>query len=368
MEARLVHAALLAATVASLGAGYRTQNFIVRADQREIAEEVGRAAEKYRRDLAIEWLGQPMRNWSQPCPITVDIGPTLGAGGATSFIFDRGEVFDWQMTIQGTRERVLDSVLPHEVTHTIFATYFRRPLPRWADEGASSTVEHTSERRKQQRMLIAFLQTRRGIPFNDMFRMKQYPNDILPLYAQGHSLATFLMAQGGKRKFLKYVKEGLSDENWTAATRAHYRFNNLGELQTAWLDWVRHGSRLPLSNGQTHESDEADVLVRADESVRRNASESSSGSQELLLADLARNNEADGVSGPLVPVVPGPVMTQSSRAQPIEPARTVVLEWEHASPTNRVAPRAAAGAAAVGAVAPGGGRSVYERRGKPATP
>ncbi|HEX5442418.1 MAG TPA: hypothetical protein VFW87_01255 [Pirellulales bacterium] len=354
MEARLVHAALLAATVVSLGAGYRTQNFIVQADRREIAEEVGQAAEKYRRDLAIEWLGQPMRNWSQPCPISVQVSPTLGAGGATSFIFDRGEVFDWKMTIQGSRERVLDSVLPHEVTHTIFATYFRRPLPRWADEGASSTVEHTSERQKQQRMLIAFLQTRRGIPFNDMFRMKQYPQDILPLYAQGHSLATFLMAQGGKRKFLKYVKEGLSDENWTDATRSHYRFSNLGELQTAWLAWVRRGSPLPLSKSTGDEPDAGDVLVQAEPPSQFSGGDRSAGAE--------RDDRSDGLAGPLA-AVPGPVMAQSSRAQPVEPTRTVVLEWEHGAATRRGATGAVASDAATGKR-----RSVYERRGKPATP
>ncbi len=70
---------------------------------------------------------------------------------------------------------MLDSVLPHEVTHTIFASHFRRPLPRWADEGACTTVEHPSERTKQQQMLIEFLHTNRGIPFHPMFAMKEYP-------------------------------------------------------------------------------------------------------------------------------------------------------------------------------------------------
>lgn len=248
MEARLSHAAVLAAALVSLGASHRTANFVVRATTKELAKEVGEAAEKYRHDLAVDWLGQSMNNWPQPCPITVEVGPNLGAGGATSFIFDRGRVYGWEMTIQGSRERLLDSVLPHEVTHTIFATYFGRPLPRWADEGASSTVEHDSERSKQQRMLVSFLRSERGIPFNRMFAMKQYPHDILPLYAQGHSLATFLMAQGGKRKFLRFVKDGLDGDNWAAATRDHYGFKNLGELQTDWLDWVRRGSPLPIAD------------------------------------------------------------------------------------------------------------------------
>jgi len=146
------------------------------------------------------------------------------------------------MSLQGSRERVLDSVLPHEITHTIFATHFGRPLPRWADEGACTTVEHPSERAKQERLLYHHLKTGRGIAFNRMFRMTEYPADILPLYSQGYSLARFLIAQGGRQRFVKYVGDGLDSNNWTGATKRHYGFKNLSELQLTWLDWVRHDS------------------------------------------------------------------------------------------------------------------------------
>jgi len=242
MDARLARAACLAAAFLCMGASYRTPNFLVKAPTPQAAEQIGRQAEKYRRELAIEWLGQPLPNWLEPCPITAQVNDHLGAGGATSFMFNAGEVFGWEMTIQGSLERVLDSVLPHEVTHTIFASYFRRPLPRWADEGACTTVEHASERAKQQKMLIDFLHTSRGIPFHLMFAMKEYPRDILPLYAQGHSLASFLVGQGGRRKFLGYVAAGLEGEQWSAATRKFYGYSNLAELQISWLDWVRKGS------------------------------------------------------------------------------------------------------------------------------
>ena len=125
-------AALLAAVLlVSMGARQRTANFIVETPDPNLAQQVAQAAEKYRRDLAVEWLGQAMPNWSQPCVMTVRAGPRLGAGGATTFQFQNGEVFDWRMTIQGSQERILDSVLPHEITHMVFASRFRRPLPRW---------------------------------------------------------------------------------------------------------------------------------------------------------------------------------------------------------------------------------------------
>lgn len=242
MEARITRAALVAAAFLSLGAGYRTENFIVTAPKQELAREVAEAAESMRHDLAIEWLGHEIAPWQDKCPITVHVGPHLGAGGATSFMFENGRPFGWTMTIQGSRERILDSVLPHEVTHTIFATHFGRPLPRWADEGACTTVEDASERQKQHDMLYEFLTTHRGIAFNEMFAMTEYPSDVLPLYSQGYSLARYFVAQGGKRKFIDYVGDGMKWNNWTRATKQHYGYDSLSDLQVKWLDWVRQGS------------------------------------------------------------------------------------------------------------------------------
>jgi hypothetical protein len=247
MEARLLRAALaVALALLFCGAGrpfhsVRSQHFIVTAPTPELATEVCQAAEDFRRDLAIEWLGHELPEWRDVCPIRVKLDP--GAGGATSFVFQGGFPTQWTMQIQGTRERILDSVLPHEITHTIFATHFGQPLPRWADEGACTTVEHDSEKTKQDKLLIRFLTHEdRGIPFNKMFAMRDYPRDILPLYSQGYSLTRYLIQQGGKRKFVAYVGEGLQSNNWPAVTRKFYNFESLSDLQVTWLAWVQQGS------------------------------------------------------------------------------------------------------------------------------
>lgn len=244
-SARLVCATLFLATAccpaALFAAGYRTTNFTVAAPTPQLAKEIGDQAEKCRRELALEWLGKELPKWSRPCPIKAKVAPNLGAGGATSFVFDQGEVFGWRMEIQGSRERVLDSVVPHEVTHTIFASHFRQPIPRWADEGACTTVEHVSEISKQENMLIEFLKTRRGIPFSNMFAMTEYPRDVLPLYAQGHSLSQYLISQRGKREFLAFLENGLQDSNWPRAISEHYGYRDLLTLQNSWMGWIRQG-------------------------------------------------------------------------------------------------------------------------------
>ncbi len=238
-------AALCLPTNCLLAASYRTANFVVEAPDPQLAQKIGDAAEQYRHDLAIEWLGKPLPRWSQPCPVTAEVAPTLGAGGATSFVFDRGEVFNWTMTIQGSEERILDSVLPHEVTHTIFASHFRQPLPRWADEGACTTVEHPVERARQHRLLIEFLRTGRGISFPDMFAMKEYPADVLPLYSQGYSLARYLIERGGRQRYINFVGNGLASSDWPQSLSQHYGINDISKLQNIWLEWVKRGCPAP---------------------------------------------------------------------------------------------------------------------------
>ena len=242
---RLCHqrAALLAAVLlVSMGAQQRSANFIVETPDPNFARQVAQTAEKYRHDLAIAWLGEAMPNWAQPCMMTVQVGG--GAGGATTFVFDRGEVFDWHMSIQGSPERILDSVLPHEITHTIFASHFRQPLPRWADEGGATSVEHFSEKNKHRQMLDQFLRTGRGIAFSQMFAMTDYPSDIMPLYAQGYSLAEFLIQTGGRRKYVEFLGDGLQSDDWPGAVHRHYGIQDLSALQNTWLAWVRQGSPL----------------------------------------------------------------------------------------------------------------------------
>lgn len=378
MEARLVRAALLAASVLSLGAGYRTQNFVVTAPTPQFSQELALAAESYRKSLAIEWLGRELPPWQDPCPIMVSVGPQLGAGGATSFMFEKGHPFGWSMNIQGSQERLLDSVLPHEITHTIMATHFGRPLPRWADEGACTTVEHVSEKAKQHNLLLNFLTSNRGIAFNQMFAMTEYPPDVLPLYAQGFSLARFLIAQRGKPEFVNYVGDGMQSNDWGRATQDHYGYRDLSELQVTWLDWVRRGSPAiappnTMLAQQTPPAPQAapQVAMAGDGLVpvhipgaQPNALPNAVAQTAITQTAVAQVATAPGRPvGSLAAMNPGgwysrvkdktvaghgqevalvsspPEATQTlSHAQPIERPQPTVLEWTHSSPSASLAP------------------------------
>lgn len=228
-----------AAPAMALAATHRTENFVATARTDELAREVAETAEFCRKSFAISWLGEELDRWTTPCPITVDVGPQLGQGGATTFVVEDNVPGQWRMRVQGTRERLLDSAIPHEILHTVLATHFGRPAPRWADEGAAISAEHSSEKAKYDKLLRQCLVTGRGIPFNDLLNMTEYPTDITPFVAQSASLVKFLIEHdGGRSKFIQYLQDAMDGDDWATATRHHYGYDSLGALQIAWTACV----------------------------------------------------------------------------------------------------------------------------------
>jgi hypothetical protein len=238
----LVSFFLLPGTV--LGASHRTQNFIVEAPTAQIAQQVGEYAEKYRKEKAVLWLGREMPPWGQPCPIRVTV--TMGgAGGATSFAFDNGQIMHQQMHIEGSLERLLNSVLPHEVTHTVFAYHFRCPLPRWADEGGAVLSEDDVERDRHDKMVRQILNSGRAIPLRRLLVLKEYPSEVMALYAQGFSVTDFLVSKSSRPEFLNFVADGMRG-GWDAALQRHYQMRSVEELEQAWWTHLRNTKRQPV--------------------------------------------------------------------------------------------------------------------------
>jgi hypothetical protein len=242
MATRRLSLFVFAGIFASMGASYRTQNFIVDAPTPEIAQSMGQWAEYYRKDKAIQWLGHEMPPWQEPCPLHIKV-TRGGAGGATSFNFTNGQV--WQtMEIEGSLERLTNSVLPHEVTHTVFAHYFRCPVPRWADEGGAVLSEDDIERNNHDMMVRQILNSGKSIALRYLFSLREYPREVGALYAEGFSVADFLVSSSSRAVFLEFVAHGMQ-YGWDSAARSVYHFQNVEQLQEAWLNSLRSGRRQP---------------------------------------------------------------------------------------------------------------------------
>ena len=227
-------------------ARFQTPNFIVTAQSRSLATRVALAAEVQRRELSVRWLGHEMPRWASPCRVLVRPNHPR-ASGATTFSFRRGEVFGWQMTLQGPDGEVLESILPHELTHTVLACRFRRPVPRWADEGAAVLAESLAERRRQQRAVVKLFETGRRIPLRRLLKMSEYPSDrraMLALYAEGVSLVRFLVERGGRIRFLAFL-EAAAGGDWDSAVGSNYGGVSIEELEREWMAWAVRSPGVP---------------------------------------------------------------------------------------------------------------------------
>jgi hypothetical protein len=232
----------LGSAAISRGADFRTESFLITASTPELARELGEQAERVRREVAREWLGHPLPPWQEPCSISAAVEPRLESHGQTSYVFNRGQAASWQIFVQGSRRAVLESVLPHEMTHAVFAAHFGRPLPCWADEGASISMELGADRQELETLFPRRLQQGRVLSLTELFATRNYPRDPLPLYAESLSVVRFLLTRGGKQEFVSYLGDGIRSRDWAATTRTHYGYATLEDLEQAWLTWVRLGS------------------------------------------------------------------------------------------------------------------------------
>jgi hypothetical protein len=228
-----------------MGASYPTTNFLVEAPNLQVAQQIGQMAEHYRKEKAIQWLGREMPPWRERCPVHVRVTMN-GPSGATRFAFDRGQILSQDMQIEGPLDRLLASVLPHEITHTVFAEFFRMPVPRWADEGGAVLSEDDVERERHDRLVRQVLNTPgRKIPLRRLFSLTQYPGDVMVLYAEGYSVSNYLVGISNRDTFLRFVAHGMSANGWDSAVKAYYHLNRVEDLEESWLAYLRSTKRTP---------------------------------------------------------------------------------------------------------------------------
>ena len=212
---------------------YLTANFEVIGPAWRAAIQVGDRAEEYRKELALRWLGQEMPKWPRRCSVRVR---TIyrAPGSSTSFEFKEGKVVRQIMNLDGPLDNVLNDLLPHEITHTVFAHHFGHSLPRWADEGAATLAERAAARQQHEKALRRILDDGQLLPLRQLLPLLDYPQDTTALYAEGYSLTRFLVERSGRRTFVAFVARGERD-GWDKAALVHYGYRDVDDLERTWL-------------------------------------------------------------------------------------------------------------------------------------
>jgi hypothetical protein len=114
------------------------------------------------------------------------------------------------------------------------AHYFRCPVPRWADEGGSVLSEDEQERQQHEGEVRRIVRSHRKIPLSRLFSLRQYPPDMIVLYAEGYSVTSMLVAKGDRKKFLAFVADGMRG-GWDRSLQSHYGIASVNALEAEWL-------------------------------------------------------------------------------------------------------------------------------------
>lgn len=225
---------LMIAAGQTLGATYRTANFTVEAESQDTAYKVATTAEHWRSKLWKEWLNSdPPGDWYKPCRVEVSLA-THDGGGATKYVFEHGEVFALSGTWSGRLDPLLSDVVPHEVMHLVLASHFRKPLPRWVDEGICTSVEGPAGKNNQIVAMKRSLAMKHLYPLARLMSFENYPADVATFYWQSHSVTEYLIRLGGKEKLILCCQEGF-ERGWGWALYNAYGFFSVHDLEKSWL-------------------------------------------------------------------------------------------------------------------------------------
>ena len=197
--------------------------------------ELVRVAEEFRARSASFWTGRSLPgDWSRPCPIQLET-TALHGGSRTNFQFSNGEVFGWRMTVTGSREEIIENVLPHEVDHMVRASLVRHPIERWLDEGAASLMESPDVHRRLRERASRVPAARINSAFLAARDYPRTPSENDDLYAVGFSLVEFLLSRDSPGALVNFQR---STQPMPARLAEHYQLS-IDQLQREWEAWRR---------------------------------------------------------------------------------------------------------------------------------
>lgn len=228
--------------LSSLGATYETENFRVTASSVKVAKAIAEGAEQARKKVALDWLGEELPQWATPCFVKVTIHRGRSRG-LTSYTVGEGYNTDWEIELFGTLDELAESVVPHEVSHTVLASLFSHPLPRWADEGAAMLSESQAEQKRQRLFVTELIRSKKRTPLRYLLHLREYPResaDMRAIYLVGYSLSDYLVQSGGRKQYLQLLSRA-EKFGWEHALRSIYGFESIESLERAWINWVSDG-------------------------------------------------------------------------------------------------------------------------------
>jgi hypothetical protein len=239
----LLCAALFPTAASAVGFAHNN-NFAVyspdqgsRSEEQRFAESVVRSAEQFRKEIALEWLGQELPDGDGESVIYVEFTSVMDRGRTWAIDYPGREFHN--VYLHTTAENATGSTLRHEITHTVLATAFPHPerLPLWVEEGIASRYDDTARRDAREQMRLFWVRAQRPPSLALLLDTQGLEPADETSYAASTSLVAYLLSLGDAETVVRFARDGqLSGWGWSLQT--HYQIESVDELQSSWEAWL----------------------------------------------------------------------------------------------------------------------------------
>jgi len=212
-----------------------SDNFVVYAPTQELADEVLKKSEQLRTKLARAWLDKELAPGVGAAMIYVSL--SNGENHGVTSPKNRPDEKYHVVTIRSSREKALNVILPHELTHALVADEFGTRLPEWADEGVACYQDGSELSGMRRQTLLRFARTAQWPSLESVLQQQTYKADDHTFFTVASSVTEFLLERAGPKTFFAFAIEG-QEKGWEFAARSHYEFRSLRELESQWREWV----------------------------------------------------------------------------------------------------------------------------------
>ena len=221
------------AEVACAGGFSFSENFIVLAPDQRTAEQVLDQAERFRKELAVRWLGEALPAGVGRALVCVKLSYANSDGGFWPIDDARRKLHRLRVTM--APDKSLTHILAHETTHLILEIGFHGELPIWADEGIAMLQDEEQLDCARLKIIERYARTHNWPDLRKVLQAERIKGD-LESYAIAASLTNFLLTRGDAAKLFRFALAGKTG-GWDSAALKHYALT-VGELQSMWQAWA----------------------------------------------------------------------------------------------------------------------------------
>jgi hypothetical protein len=218
-----------------------TPNFrIFHKHEHKVVDQVAQTLEWSRTLAYRKWVGAVDDAWRPKCYVYLDdakgeLSKTLhGVRGYTRKGGIGGSVRRY-VRVRSRDDGLIDSVLPHEVTHAVmFGEFGDNEAPSWAHEGMAVMMQPRRDRDRFFDVLLAAYK-KNGLFFvGKVLDIEDYPDsDVDIFYAQSVSLVEYLTHLRKPTVFVTFMRDALK-RGYDKALQEHYGIQNIAELEKKW--------------------------------------------------------------------------------------------------------------------------------------